>query len=495
MGNPTGFMEFTREAALPRDPAARVGDWNEIYGTLPEDILRRQGARCMDCGVPLCHAGLEVDGHTFGCPIHNLIPDWNDLITHGRWREALDRLLETNNFPEFTGRICPAPCEGSCVLAINEPAVTIKNVEQAIIDRAFEEGWIVAHRPSKRTGKKVAIIGSGPAGLAAADQLNKVGHRVTVYERDDRLGGLLMYGTPNMKLEKWMIDRRIDLLRAEGIEFVTNAHVGVNVDIHEVRRVHDAVLLACGALNGIDMEIPGRHLRGVHMAMPYLTLAIRRGLGDSIDDETFVDAAGKDVVVIGAGDTGTDCIGTAIRQGCRSLVNFARKPMPPLDREAANPWPQQPHVYFVDYGHAEGEAVFGKDPRQFQLLTKEFVDDGSGHVQAVRTARVEWEKKGPGRFVNPREVENSTYDWPADLVLMAVGFHGPEKTLVEKLGLETDARTNVKAEFDRYTTGVEGVFVAGDMRRGASLIVWAIAEGRGAAREIDRLLMGSTELP
>ncbi len=488
-------MEFPREAASPRDPAARVGDWKEIYRLLPDDALHRQGARCMDCGVPLCHAGLEVDGHTFGCPIHNLIPEWNDLVTHGRWREALDRLLKTNNFPEFTGRICPAPCEGSCVLAINKPAVTIKNIEQAIIDRAFKEGWIVAQPPSSRTGKKVAIIGSGPAGLAAADQLNKVGHRVTVFERDDRLGGLLMYGTPNMKLEKWMVDRRIDLLRDEGIEFVTNAHVGVNVDIHEVRREHDAVMLACGALKAIDMEIPGRHLRGIHMAMPYLTLAIRRGLGDRIDDETFVDAAGKDVVVIGAGDTGTDCIGTAIRQGCRGLINFARKPMPPVDREEANPWPQQPHVYVVDYGHAEGEAVFERDPREYQLLTKQFVDDGSGQVKAVRTVRVEWDKQGPGKFGNPREVPDSTYDWPANLVLLAVGFHGPDQTLVENLGLETDGQTNVKSEFDRYTTGVDGVYVAGDMRRGASLIVWAIAEGRGGAREIDRYLMGSTELP
>ena len=494
MGKPTGFMEHTRETAAPRNPAQRTGDWQEIYGTLAPAKLREQASRCMDCGVPLCHAGLQIDEHTFGCPIHNLIPEWNDLVYRGQWRDALHRLLKTNNFPEFTGRICPAPCEGSCVLAINEPAVTIKNVEQAIIDRAFQEGWIRPQPPSQRTGKKVAIVGSGPAGLAAADQLNRVGHHVTVFERDDRIGGLLMYGTPTMKLDKGIVQRRVDLMRAEGVQFITNAHVGLGVDIAQVRRNFDAVLLACGALRGIDMRLPGRHLRGIHMAMPYLTLSIKRVLGDDVDPQVYIDARDKDVVVIGAGDTGTDCIATAIRQGCRSLVNFARKPTPPADRDPQNPWPEQPLIYLQDYAHAESEARWGQDPRQYQVMTTRFVDDGSSHVKAVRTVRVEWEKVGPGRFVKPRPVEGSQYDWPADLVLLAVGFHGPEPTLIRQLQLATDRSTNVKVDTGQYMTEHEGLFVAGDMRRGASLIVWAIAEGRGAARQIDHHLMGHTSL-
>ena len=495
MGKPTGFIEHARKVAPPRDPETRVSDWKEIYGRLSESDLREQGARCMDCGVPLCHAGEEVGPHTYGCPISNLIPEWNHLVYEGRWREAYERLRQTNNFPEFTGRICPAPCEGSCVLAINKPAVSIKSIEQAIVDRAFEEGWVVAVEPPTRTDKHVAIVGSGPAGLAAADQLNMVGHTVTVFERDDRIGGLLMYGTPNMKLEKSLVDRRVDILRAEGVRFVTGAHVGVNISIEEIRRDHDAVLLACGALNGMEMDLPGRELKGIHMAMPYLTMTIKQGLGDVIDPATFIDARDKDVVVIGAGDTGTDCIGTAIRQGCKSLVNFARKPMPASVREDDNFWPQQPQIYLVDYGHAEGKAKFGEDPRKYQVLTQSFVGNDAGHVTGLRTVQVEWTKKGAGHHVDPQPIEGSEKVWPADLVLLAVGFTGPEPTLVDALALETDHRSNVRSDFGDFHTNVDGVFVAGDMRRGASLIVWAIAEGRGAAQRIDGYLMGSSHLP
>ena len=487
MGKPTGFKEFKRKTVPYRDAKERSGDYDEFLVEVPEEHLKTQGARCMDCGVPFCQSQT-------GCPVDNLIPEWNDLVYRGFWREALDRLHKTNNFPEFTGRVCPAPCEGACVLGITNPAVTIKNIENAIIDRGFAEGWVKAEPPKIRTGKRVTVIGSGPAGLAAAAQLNKVGHKVTVYERDDRIGGLLMYGIPNMKLEKATVERRLDLLRAEGIEFVANAHVGVNVDIAELRKDSDALLLACGATQPRDLEIPGRKLNGVHFAMDFLRKNTKSLMDSNLSDGKYISAAGKKVIVVGGGDTGNDCIGTSVRHGCTELVNFELLPKPPEDRAEDNPWPQWPRIFRVDYGHEEVEAKFGKDPREFCVLSKEFIDDGKGNVAGIKTVRIVWEKDDTGRF-QMEEVPGSEQTFEADLVFLAMGFLGPEETLVPKLGLETDGRSNFKADHGAYTTSIDGVFAAGDCRRGQSLIVWAINEGRGAAREIDKFLMGSSTLP
>ena len=441
----------------------------------------------MDCGVPFCQSET-------GCPIDNLIPEWNELVYRGLWREALYRLHQTNNFPEFTGRVCPAPCEGACVLGITDPPVTIKNIENAIIDRGFAEGWVKAEPPPQRTGKKVAIVGSGPAGLSAAAQLNKVGHRVSVYERDDRIGGLLMYGIPPMKLEKEMVERRVNLLREEGIEFVTNAHVGVNIEVQELVANNDALLLACGATKPRDLPIPGRQLQGIHFAMEFLLKSTKSFLDSGFKDAHYISAQDKDVIVIGGGDTGTDCIGTSLRHGCKSLVNFELLERPPDQRGPDNPWPQWPLIYHVEYGHSEAAGRFGKDPREFSILSKEFLDNGSGQVAAIRTVAVEWGKDSNGRL-KMQEIPGSQQEWKADLVLLAMGFLGPEENLVPQLGLETDQRSNFKAEFGHYSTSIEGIFAAGDCRRGQSLIVWAMREGRDAAREIDRYLMGRTMLP
>jgi glutamate synthase (NADPH) small chain len=487
MGKVTGFKEYGRETIPSRDPLIRINDYYEFTEEVPEQHLRTQGARCMDCGVPFCQS-------TTGCPIDNLIPEWNDLVYHGRWREALDRLHKTNNFPEFTGRVCPAPCEGACVLGITDPAVTIKNIEQAIIDRGFERGWVRAEPPEVRTGKKVAVVGSGPAGLAAAAQLNRAGHHVMVYERDDRIGGLLMYGIPNMKLDKRVVDRRIDLLREEGVEFTTNAHVGVNVDVAELVESHDAVLLANGATKPRDLPIPGRDLRGVHFAMEFLSANTKSLLDSNLEDGQHISAEGKRVIVIGGGDTGTDCIGTSLRHGCASLVNFELLPKPPPERAPGNPWPQWPHIFRVDYGHAEAAAKFGDDPREYCVLSKEFIDDGEGNVAGIKTVRVEWSVDDQGKR-QMREVPGSEHTFEADLVLLAMGFLGPEDTLAEKLDLDRDPRSNFKASLGRYATSIPKVFAAGDCRRGQSLIVWAIAEGRAAARSIDACLMGSSDLP
>ena len=485
MGKPTGFKEFPRETVPYREPLLRINDYYEFLEEVPEQHLRTQGARCMDCGVPFCQSET-------GCPVDNLIPEWNDLVYRGRWREALDRLHKTNNFPEFTGRVCPAPCEGACVLGIIDPAVTIKNIENAIVDRGFEEGWIVPQPPEKRTGKKVAVIGSGPAGLAVAQQLNMAGHNITVYERDDRVGGLLMYGIPNMKLDKNTVDRRVDILRAEGVEFVTNAHVGVNVDIHELQENSDAIVLCCGATRPRDLPIPGRELSGVHFAMEFLLKNTKSLLDSNLQDGQYISAKDKDVIVIGGGDTGTDCIGTSVRHGCKSLINFELLSEPPAERAENNPWPQWPRIYRIDYGHAEVEAKFGKDPREFAILSKEFVDDGTGKVAGVKTVQVEWTNNN-GKF-EMTELPETEKLWTADLVLLAMGFLGPEDTLAEKLGLDCDPRSNFKADFGRHATNIDGVFAAGDCRRGQSLVVWAIKEGRLAARECDRYLMGSSRL-
>ncbi|WP_040351634.1 glutamate synthase subunit beta [Blastopirellula marina] len=487
MGKPTGFMEYKREVVPYRDPLLRVHDYDEFQVHVDEQFLKTQGARCMDCGVPFCQSAT-------GCPVDNLIPEWNDLVYKGRWREALDRLHKTNNFPEFTGRVCPAPCENACVLGITNPPVAIKNIEAAIVDRGWEEGWITPNPPTQRTGKKVAVIGSGPAGMAAADQLNKAGHQVTVYERDDRIGGLLMYGIPNMKLEKErVVERRVNLMKAEGIEFVTNAHIGVNVELADLRKDNDAVVLAVGATKPRDLPIPGRELNGAYFAMQFLKANTKSLLDSELKDGNYISAEGKDVIVIGGGDTGTDCLGTSIRHGCKSVVNFELLPQPPAERAPDNPWPQWARIFRVDYGHQEAEAKFGQDPRTYCVLSKEFLGDGKGNLTGIRTVNVEWKNEN-GRW-NMQEVPGSEKEWKADLILLAMGFLGPEETLVEKLGMETDQRSNFKAEYGRFATNIDGVFAAGDCRRGQSLIVWAINEGRGAARECDRYLMGKTELP
>jgi glutamate synthase (NADPH/NADH) small chain len=494
MGKPTGFLEFPRELPLVRHPAERIHNWAEFHEHADESKLRTQGARCMDCGVPFCHTGSLIEGMAAGCPINNLIPEWNDLVYRGLWREALDRLHKTNNFPEFTGRVCPAPCEGSCVLGINEPPVTIKSIECAIVDKGFEEGWIVPEPPAVRTNKKVAVVGSGPAGLAAAAQLNKAGHWVTVFERADRVGGLLMYGIPNMKLDKrQVVQRRIDLMKAEGVAFVTNCEVGKDYPAEKLRKQFDATVLCGGATKPRDLPIEGRHLTGIHFAMDFLHANTKSLLDSQHADGKYISAKGKDVIVIGGGDTGTDCVGTSMRHGCKSLVQFEILPMPPLERAADNPWPQWPKVYKLDYGQEEAEALFGKDPREYLIQTKKFVGDANGHVKELHTVRVEWVKDN-GRII-PREVPGSDRVFPAQLVLLAMGFLGPENQLLDQLGVEKDARTNAKAEHGRFATSVRSVFAAGDMRRGQSLVVWAINEGRGAARECDRYLMGDTQLP
>jgi glutamate synthase (NADPH/NADH) small chain len=493
MGKPTGFLEYPRELPQVLPPAERIHNWSEFHEHADEKQLRNQGARCMDCGVPFCHTGTLLEGMAAGCPINNLIPEWNDLVYRGLWREALDRLHKTNNFPEFTGRVCPAPCEGSCVLGINEPPVTIKSIECAIVDKGFEEGWIVPESPTVRTGKKVAVVGSGPSGLAAAAQLNRAGHWVTVFERADRIGGLLMYGIPNMKLDKNIVQRRVDLMKAEGVVFVTNCEVGKDYPADKLRKQFDAIVLCGGATKPRDLPIEGRQLSGIHFAMEFLHANTKSLLDSQHADGAYISAKGKDVIVIGGGDTGTDCVGTAMRHGCKSLVQFEILSMPPLTRAADNPWPQWPKVYKLDYGQEEAAAIFGKDPREYLIQTKKFVGDETGRVKELHTVRVEWVKDN-GRTM-PREVPGSERVFPAQLVLLAMGFLGPENQLLDQLGVEKDPRSNAKAEHGKFATSVRGVFAAGDMRRGQSLVVWAINEGRGAARECDRYLMGDTQLP
>ena len=492
MGKPTGFIEFERELPSDRDPLERVNDWKEIHLHLPEDRLKKQGARCMDCGIPFCHSGSLISGMASGCPINNLIPEWNDLVFRGLWHEALDRLHKTNNFPEFTGRVCPAPCEGSCVLGINNPPVTIKNIEVSIIDKGWEEGWVKPEPPQKRTGKKVAIIGSGPAGLSAAAQLNKAGHLVTVFERADRPGGLLMYGIPNMKLDKnEVVLRRVKLLEDEGVAFKCNVNVGTDITAEQLRKDFDSIIVATGATKARDLPIPGRELKGIHVAMDFLT-ANTRAVLDS--NATGITAAGKDVVIIGGGDTGTDCVGTSLRHGCNSVTQLEIMAKPPLVRAANNPWPEWPKTYKMDYGQEEAAARFGDDPRVYLTTATHFEGDENGNVKAVHVVNVEWKKDDKGNF-GPQKIPGTERVLPAQLVLLAMGFLGPEQPLLDALNVERDARTNINAEHEKYTTSLPGVFAAGDCRRGQSLVVWAFNEGRGAARECDRFLMGQTDLP
>nr|WP_239028025.1 glutamate synthase subunit beta [Geomonas subterranea] len=486
-------MEYKRELPADREPLERLKDWNEFHLHLPEDHLRTQGARCMDCGIPFCHTGMLVSGMACGCPINNLIPEWNDLVYRGLWKQALARLLRTNNFPEFTGRVCPAPCEGSCTLGSIDPAVTIKNIEVSIIDRAWAEGWIAPNPPQVRTGKKVAVVGSGPAGLSAAAQLNKAGHQVTVFERADLPGGLLMYGIPNMKLDKReVVLRRVKLMEQEGINFVCNTAIGgAEYPVEKLKGEFDAVVLATGATLPRDLPIDGRQLKGIHFAMDFLTANTKAVLNEGAE---FISAAGKDVIIIGGGDTGTDCVGTSLRHGCNSVTQLEIMPRFPDTRAADNPWPEWPKLHKVDYGQEEAAAKFGADPRVFVTTATRFEGDAEGNVKAVHTVQVEWKQNEKGQFI-PVPVPGTEQVRPAGLVLLAMGFLGPEQELPEALGLERDGRSNIKAEFNRYATSIPGVFAAGDCRRGQSLVVWAFNEGRGAARECDRFLMGETELP
>jgi glutamate synthase (NADPH/NADH) small chain len=478
MGKPTGFIEVHRKKHPTRPVAERVKDWREVYLPYPTGVLEAQGGRCMDCGIPFCHQG---------CPLGNLIPDWNDLIYRDRWEAAIERLHATNNFPEFTGKLCPAPCEGSCVLGINDDPVTIKSVEAAIIDRAWNEGWVTPRPPTTRTWKKVAIIGSGPAGLAAADQLNRAGHSVTVFEKSDRIGGLLRYGIPEFKMEKRHLDRRLAVMEIEGVVFRAGINVGVDVPAHRLREDYDAVLLAGGAGQPRDLPVPGRDLQGVHYAMDFLTLQNKRCEGDQILDSEFITAQGKHVIIIGGGDTGADCLGTAHRQAALSVHQLELLPQPPKERAADNPWPLWPQIFRVSTAHEEGGE------RLYAVSTERFSGDASGHVRALHAVNVDMVKKD-GRMVFER-VAGSEFEIPADLVLLAMGFTGPEKSaLLTDLGVALTDRGNV-ARDARWMTNVPGVFAAGDMQRGQSLIVWAIADGRSAARAIDQHLMGESQLP
>ncbi len=473
MGKVTGFMEISREVPQRRPVAERINDWFEVYQPFPESKVRAQGARCMDCGVPFCHTG---------CPLNNIIPDWNDMVYRDRWQDAIRQLHATNNFPEFTGRICPAPCEASCVLGINEPPVTIKTIERSIIDHAWEAGWIKPEIPEQRTGKRVAIVGSGPAGLAAAQQLARAGHLVTVFEKNDRIGGLLRYGIPDFKMEKHHIDRRMEQLEAEGVTFRINSHIGVNVSVEDLRKEFHAVLLAGGAEQPRDLPVPGRELKGIHFAMDFLPLNNKRNAGDTVPPGEWISAEGKHVIIIGGGDTGADCLGTSHRHKAASIRQFEIMPMPPRERAESTPWPLWPLMLREESSHEEGGQ------RHWGILTTRFTGDADGNVTGLETTQV----GAPPKF---EKIPGTEQQFKADLVLLAMGFTGPVKNgLLEQLGVELDQRGNVKAD-ERFMTTVDGVFAAGDTRRGQSLVVWAIAEGRKAARGIDEYLMGSSRLP
>jgi len=479
MGKATGFLELDRQVESYREVDIRINDYDEIFsGTHNLDQLQEQGSRCMDCGVPFCQSST-------GCPIDNLIPEWNDLVYNNEWQEALERLEKTNNFPEFTGRVCPAPCEGSCVLGLNNPAVTIKNIELAIVDKGFEEGWIKPKLIESRTDKKVAVVGSGPAGLAAADELNQMGHSVMVYERSDRIGGLLMYGIPNMKLGKDVVDRRVDLLMQEGVEFMTNTDVGKDISTDELQNNFDAVVFTTGATKARDLPAENRNAKGIYPAMDYLTSNTKSLLDNGIADESQLSAKGKNVIVIGGGDTGTDCIGTSLRQGAKSIINFELMSQPPEHRSDTNPWPEWPVIFRVDYGHEESNKVFGNDPRRYQLLTKAFLKDSNGDVKGIKTINVD--------FVDGKltEIDGTEKTWDAELVLLSMGFLSPEHYLSDDANIELDERGNYQSKHGEFNTSRKGIFSAGDCRRGQSLVVWAINEGRGVANSVNSFLLNS----
>lgn len=487
MGKTTGFIEYSRILPVLRQAAERIRDWNEFHGHLSEQDLRDQGARCMDCGVPFCHTGVAINGAASGCPLNNLIPEWNDLVFRDRWPDALELLHKTNNFPEFTGRVCPAPCEGSCVLGIGEDPVTIKTIECAIADRGFAEGWIAPQLPARRTGKKVAVIGSGPAGLACAAELNKLGHWVTVWERSDRVGGLLMYGIPNMKLDKAVVQRRVDLLAAEEIKFITKVEVGHDYATDRLMSEFDAVVLCNGAAAPRDLRIENRNLKGVHFAMEFLRANTKSLLDSQHLDGKFISAKGKDVIVIGGGDTGTDCVATAMRHGCRSLVQFEIMDRPPSVRAPHNPWPEWPRIHRVDYGQAEVMEIQGNDPREYCVMSKRLLSDDWGCVRAVETTQLEWRDGTRGARIF-KEIAGTERIWPAQLVLIAMGFLGPEKEgIISDLGVGFSQRGTVAVDENKMTS-VSGVFAAGDIERGQSLVVWAIADGRRAAAGVNNYL-------
>jgi len=493
MGKATGFLEHERINPKKRSPEERIKDWNELR--LPQDpeVIKTQGSRCMNCGVPFCHGGILLKGMASGCPLHNLIPEWNELVYKGQWEEAYKRLTRTSPFPEFTSRVCPAPCEGACTEGYIMESVTINSLEYEIIEKAFAEGWVVPKK-AKATGKKIAVVGSGPSGMSAAYYLNVVGHEVTVYERNDRAGGLMMYGIPNMKLEKRFVERRLELMKTSGIHFVLNTEVGKDILAQELVDQYDAVVLCAGATKSRGLDVEGKELNGVHFAIDFLKANTKSLLDSELKDGNYISAKGKNVIIIGGGDTGTDCVATSIRHGCESVYQFEIMPEPPEKRnEESNPWPEWPMKRKVDYGQEEAISLYGKDPRNYLISTKKIVGNEKGEVKEVHTVEITWVKNSSGRMV-PQEVPGSEKVWLADLVLLAMGFLGPEDTIPSELRLERDPRSNVKADYEAFETNVEKVFTAGDMRRGQSLVVWAIQEGKLAAREVDKFLMGKSVL-
>jgi glutamate synthase (NADPH/NADH) small chain len=494
MGKPTGFLEYNRETGKTVDPKTRIKNYNEFHLPLSEKEQKRQGARCMNCGVPFCQSGMMIKGMVSGCPLNNLIPEWNELVYTGAWEQAYYRLKKTNSFPEFTSRVCPAPCEAACTCGLNDDPVNIKENERAIIERAYETGIAGPNPPKIRTGKKVAVIGSGPAGLAAADQLNKRGHSVTVLEREDRIGGLLMYGIPNMKLEKQVIDRKVEVMKEEGITFLTGADAGKTHKAKELLKEYDRIILACGASNPRDLKVPGRDAEGIYFAVDFLKSTTKSLLNSNLKDKKYVTATGKHVIVIGGGDTGNDCVGTAIRHGCASVTQLEMMPRLPEKRQPDNSWPEWPRVLKTDYGQEESIAVFGKDPRLYQTTVKEFVKDKTGKIVKVILINLEPKKDEKTGRTTMAPITGSEKEIKADLVLIAAGFLGTQKYIADEFGLKLNARTNVETEEGKYKTNVEKIFVAGDMHRGQSLVVWAIREGREVAKEVDRSLMGYTNL-
>lgn len=494
MGKPTGFMEYERKTSVAVTPAERIKNFQEFHIPLSKEKQQEQGARCMNCGVPFCQSGMMLMGMTSGCPLHNLIPEWNDLVYRGNWEQAYNRLKKTNNFPEFTARVCPALCEAACTCGNYGDAVTVKENEYGIIENAYAMGYVKAQPPKVRTGKTIAIIGSGPAGLAAADQLNKRGHTVTVYERDDRIGGLLMYGIPNMKLEKHIIDRRINIMKEEGIEFITGVNVGKDIKASKIIKEHDAVILACGAKHPRDIAVPGRDAKGIYFAVDFLAATTKSLLDADLKDNKHISAKGKKVIVIGGGDTGNDCVATAIRHGAISVTQLEMMPKAPEVRTEDNPWPQWPKVCKTDYGQEEAIAISGSDPRVYQTTVKAFIKDKDGNLTGVRTVKLESKKDEESGRMIMKEVSGSERKLEADMVLIAAGFLGTEKYVADAFGIKLNERMNVVTEKDKYQTNVKKVFVAGDMHRGQSLVVWAIREGREAAREVDASLLGYSGL-
>lgn len=494
MGKPTGFMDYKREDAPAFSVKERIKNYDEFHEPLSKEDQSKQGARCMECGVPFCQSGMKIGNAYSGCPLNNLIPEWNDLIYKNTWEQAYNRLKLTNNFPEFTSRVCPALCEKACTCGANGDAVTVKANEYGIIENAYVEGFAAPHPPKVRTGKKIAVIGSGPSGLAAADQLNRRGHSVTVFERSDRIGGLLMYGIPNMKLEKHVIDRKVDIMKEEGIEFKTNVNVGKDVKAPELSKEYDRVILACGASNPRDIKVPGRDANGIYFAVDFLKSTTKSLLDNDLKDGTYISAKGKNVMVIGGGDTGNDCVGTSIRHGAKSVLQLEMMPKLPDERTENNPWPQWPMVCKTDYGQEEAIEVFGHDPRVYQTTVKEFVKDKNGNLKSAVLVKLTPEKdKKTGRMIM-KEVNGSEYSVDVELVLIAAGFLGSESYVTKAFGVETNARTNVATSENSFKTNVENIFTTGDMHRGQSLVVWAIREGRDVAREVDESLMGYTNL-